>query len=168
MKECYACDRTETYKWYHFVGDEFLCGKCYHHYRVGKYSRQTNQVIERSCYSCGNDKPKGFWHINHDINKLEIGSLCDICFQKYFNKPRRISMKRRRMFLSYIPEKVKNCEKCGKVSNSLNGHHEQYFIIFPWAFRVFLCSSCHAKETINLGQNNRDIDTGLFIGGIKS
>lgn len=165
MKECYACGRTVTYKWYHMIKRKyFLCGKCYHHYRVGTFIRQTNQVENRSCYSCGNDKPVGFWHVNYGNNKLEIGALCDNCFQQYINRPRRISMKRRRVALGFTPEKPEKCTQCNEKSKKLDGHHLYYFIIFPWAFRIYLCPSCHNKETIRLEQNNRDKTTGKFIG----
>lgn len=162
MKECYACGRTETYKWYHLAGEDLLCGKCYNHYKSGIFLRQTNQVINRSCYSCGNDKPKGFWHINYDSNKLEIGALCDICFQRYFNRLKKISMRRKSIYLGFIPQRTNRCEKCTKVSNRLDGHHEYYFIIFPWAFRKYLCPSCHSKIGIELKQRIRDTITGKF------
>lgn len=164
MKECYACGSITAYKWYHFTGkSDSLCGKCYHHYRVEKYTRQTNQVTNRSCYACGNTEPIGDWHINYNTDKLEMGVLCDICFQKYINKPRRIGMKSKRVFLGFSPDRVNRCEKCNKISKRLEGHHEYYYIIFPWAFRVYLCSSCHGKRSIELEHRIRDRTTGRFI-----
>lgn len=127
-------------------------------------------IDKRVCYCCGSDKThfnnKGSpcWHLNHDS---EGNVLCHNCWSRYIHspiqnkitnpkwQPRRMQFKGKRLHLQFCP-RIGVCNFCRAVvpfdCKRTHLHHEQYDDSDPMKHTIEICISCHAKESIRLGQ----------------
>jgi len=132
-------------------------------------------VEKRICVHCGSDKTysviRGNCAIHYQWYNID-GWFCSKCYSRLFNSPKwrpinnkkRIHFKGKTVFLKENPRKGV-CTWCGKKKgepfiNNRNKlryvkttiHHIEYHDDDPLKDTIELCSSCHAKEGVRLGQ----------------
>lgn len=159
----YQCQVTEQYNgrcWqehWHPHPKGYLCHK--HHMRLIANPKVSKEVRKRS-----NDRrnPESLREYSRKHSK------------------QKITYKGIQIQLSFIPERLK-CSVCGNqkgdlYTNSRNklvetklihSHHLVYYKIFPWFGVIYLCASCHGKESWKTGQLIKDTTTNRFMSKTK-